>query len=128
MKFQPDTTPGVNNITRQEQGRIWVGSKPYTGSVLIPLRGNVIPWAADRWEALTEGHFERVLELKPEVVIFGSGEKLRFVPPALLRALMKARVGLETMDTAAACRTYNVLAAEGREVVAALLLPVQTAS
>lgn len=54
-------------------------------------------------------------------MIFGSGERLRFVAPALLRALMDRRIGIETMDTAAACRTYNVLLAEGRSVVAALL-------
>jgi len=54
-------------------------------------------------------------------VIFGSGTRLRFAPPALLGALMKARIGIETMDTPAACRTYNILVGEGRRVVAALL-------
>ena len=118
MKFQPDTTPGVNLITRQEKGRIWVGATPYAHSLLVPLRGAVLHWQADDGAALTAAHFEHVLTLKPEVVIFGSGAQLRFVSPALLRALIEA---VETMDTAAACRTYNVLASEGREVVAALL-------
>ena len=63
-----------------------------------------------------------MLALAPELVIFGSGQRLRFVAPALLRPLIERRVGVETMDTAAACRTYNVLASEGRAVVAALLL------
>ena len=58
----------------------------------------------------------------PELVVFGSGTRLRFAPPALLRGLMARRIGVETMDTAAACRTYNILAGEGRRVVAALLL------
>jgi uncharacterized protein len=62
-----------------------------------------------------------VLALEPELVIFGSGAMLRFPPPSLYRGLIDARIGLETMDSAAACRTYNVLAAEGRSVVAALL-------
>ena len=57
-----------------------------------------------------------------QVVIFGSGPRLRFPHPALLRSLMAARIGVATMDTAAACRTYNVLAAEGRRVMAALLV------
>ncbi len=121
MKFQPDTTPGVNLITRQESGRIWVGAAPFSHSLLVPLRGAVLDWSAGDLAALTAAHFERLLALKPEVVIFGSGAQLRFVAPALLRSLMAARVGVETMDTAAACRTYNVLASEGREVVAALL-------
>ena len=122
MKFQPDTTAGVNLITRHESSRIWVGATPYMHSLLVPLRGDVQRWQADGWASLTAGHFERLLALKPEVVIFGSGAQLRFVAPSLLRALIEARIGVETMDTAAACRTYNVLASEGREVVAALLL------
>ena len=61
------------------------------------------------------------MELKPELVIFGSGSRIRFVRPALLRALIERRIGIETMDTGAACRTYNVLLAEGRSVLAALL-------
>jgi uncharacterized protein len=124
MKFQPDTTAGVNIITRQENARIWVGATAHGNSLLVPLRGAVLDWQAPELAALTPAHFERVLALKPEVVIFGSGAQLRFVSPALLRSLIEARIGVETMDTAAACRTYNVLASEGREVVAALLLPL----
>ncbi len=60
---------------------------------------------------------------RPELVIFGSGERLQFVSPGLYRCLIEAGIGVETMDTGAACRTYNVLASEGRSVVAALLLP-----
>lgn len=55
-------------------------------------------------------------------MIFGSGEKLRFAPPALTRSLMAARIGMETMDNRAACRTFNVLSAEGRAVLLALLV------
>ena len=67
-----------------------------------------------------------MLALAPELVVFGSGARLRFPPPAWLQPLMARRIGVETMDTAAACRTYNVLAAEGRAVVAALLLGAGT--
>ena len=123
MKFQPDTSAGVNLITRQESGRIWVGASAHHHSLLVPLRGAVLDWQVEDLAALRAEHFDRVLALKPEVVIFGSGAQLRFVSPALLRSLIEARIGVETMDTAAACRTYNVLASEGREVVAALLLP-----
>jgi uncharacterized protein len=101
---------------------LWVGSTPFTHSVLVPWVGAVQPWEPALLEELQARHFERLVALKPEVVIFGSGPRLRFAPPALMRALIEQRVGVETMDTAAACRTYNVLAAEGRSVVAALLL------
>jgi uncharacterized protein len=121
VKFQPDTLTGVNLITRHEPGRLWVGSAAHAGSVLVPWVGNVLPWAAPRFEALSEEHFEQIALLQPEVVIFGSGLRLRFPPAAWLRPLIERRIGIETMDTAAACRTYNVLASEQRSVVAAML-------
>ena len=142
MKFQPDSLAGTNTISRHEpagppQGRmpegaarrlpvapgaVWINGVRWGHSVLVPWRGDVTPWPLDALAALTANHFEQVLALKPELVIFGSGHRLQFVSPALYRALIEARIGIETMDTAAACRTYNVLASEGRSVVAALLL------
>jgi len=122
MKFQPDTLDGVNVITRFDAGRLWVGSQPFTRSVLVPWTGPVLPWEPGAFEQLQAAHFERIAALKPEVVIFGSGPRIRFAPPALMRVLIEQRVGVETMDTAAACRTYNVLVNEGRSVLAALLL------
>ena len=122
MKFQPDTAEGVNLVTRQDPGRVWVGNVPYSDSIVLPWKGDVQPWGAASLEELTPEHFARIVALKPEVVIFGSGHRLRFPKPALLRALIEARIGVETMDTAAACRTYNVLVSERRSAVAALLV------
>ena len=122
MKFQPDTTDGVNVITRHEPGRIWVGATAFRNSVLVPWQGEVLPWTAANPEQLTAAHFERIAAMQPELVIFGSGPRLRFAPPALLQSLMALRIGVETMDTPAACRTYNVLVNEHRRVLAALLL------
>ena len=73
-------------------------------------------------EQLLAEHFEQALALQPELVIFGSGARHRFISPALVRCLIERGIGVEMMDTAAACRTYNVLASEGRAVLAALLL------
>jgi len=122
MKFQPETLDGVNVITRHEPGRVWVGSTPHTTSLLVPWQGGVSPWDVASLADLTAAHFERIAALAPEVVIFGSGQRLRFAPPALMRALIERRIGIETMDTPAACRTYNVLVTERRSVLAALLL------
>lgn len=122
MKFQPDTTAGVNLVSRQEPGRVWVGATPFTASVIVPWEGAVLAWDAPAFEDLTAAHFERIAALEPEVVIFGSGPRIRFPHPQLMRALIARRIGFETMDTAAACRTYNVLASEGRNVLAALLI------
>lgn len=123
MKFQPDSAEGVNLVTRHDPGRLWVGSTPYTQSLLVPWQGEVLAWSAASLDALSEAHFEQIAALRPEVVIFGSGPRLRFVPPALLQPLIALRIGVETMDTAAACRTYNVLVSEHRRALAALLLP-----
>ena len=122
MKFQPDTADGVNLISRHDAAQLWVGAVPYAHSVLVPWTGAVQRWAPSAPDELTERHFEQLLSLQPELVIFGSGTRLRFVSPGLYRALIDRRIGIETMDTPAACRTYNVLAGEGRSVVAALLL------
>ena len=122
MKFQPDTTSGVNLISRHDERRVWVGATAFDTSLVVPWQGEVLAWRAPRFEALTAAHFERIVALAPEVVIFGSGKRLRFPHPSLLRALIEARIGVETMDTAAACRTYNVLASEQRAVAAALLI------
>jgi len=121
MKFQPDSFEGTNAITRQDGGAVWVNGRRHEGPLLVPWRGTVSAWGASTVAGLEAAHFDAALALKPDLVIFGSGARLRFVAPELYRSLIEARIGLETMDTAAACRTYNVLASEGRSVVAALL-------
>lgn len=125
MKFQPESAAGFNVITRQEPGRVWVGTVPFDAAVLVPWTGEPQPWGTGGFGELTAEHFERIAALAPEVVIFGSGPKLRFPHPSLLRPLIERRIGIETMDTGAACRTYNVLASEHRSVVAALLLGME---
>jgi uncharacterized protein len=122
LKFQPDLSEGVNTITRHDPSSIWVGPVRHGHSLLVPWQGEVRPWAPRRVEDLLDKHFEQALALQPELVIFGSGPRQCFVPAALLRCLIERRIGVETMDTPAACRTYNVLASEGRSVLAALLL------
>jgi uncharacterized protein len=122
MKFQPDTTSGVNVISRQEPGRVWVGAVAFTRSVVVPWSGAVFEWDAQDPTALSAAHFERIAALAPEVVLLGSGRRLVFPRPEWLRPLIERRIGIETMDTAAACRTYNILAQEGRSVAVALLL------
>lgn len=122
MKFQPDTLAGTNVITRHGTGEVWIGATRFARSVLLPWTGDVLPWRPSDPADLTEADFESLLSLKPELVVFGSGARIRFVHPALMRCLIDRRIGVETMDTAAACRTFNVLVSEGRCAVAALLV------
>jgi uncharacterized protein len=121
MKMRADRIEGQNAIARHGPEGVLINGVEYTKSVMVAWNGTVRPWHADSFEALGAEHFASIAALAPELVLFGSGPRLRFPAPALLRPLIAARIGVETMDTAAACRTYNVLLAEGRSVVAALL-------
>ncbi len=121
MKLHADRMEGPNAIARHGSGGVLVNGTEYRHSVIVPWQGEVQGWPAHRFDALGEAHFATLADARPELVIFGSGSKLRFVHPALLRPLIDRGIGVETMDTAAACRTYNVLLGEGRAVVAALL-------
>jgi uncharacterized protein len=120
LKLQPDQS-SAQTISGYGPGWVGVGTEKITHNVVLSSRGERLAWA-ESYEALGAEHFEAVARLQVEVVIFGSGDRIRFPKPAWLAALAGRRIGIETMDTAAACRTYNVLAQEGRDVAVALLL------
>ncbi len=121
MKLQPDKSP-VQTIRGYGPGWIAVDAEKFSTSLVISSRGERQVWDCSHYDQLTGAHFAPLAALRPELVIFGSGARLRFPRPEWLQALVAQGIGLETMDTAAACRTYNILAGEGRHVVAALLL------
>ncbi|MGE0497192.1 MAG: Mth938-like domain-containing protein [Ramlibacter sp.] len=120
MKLQPDKSD-VQTISGYGPGWVGVQGEKITGSVIIGSRGQRMAWPCSRFQELDASHFEQLAALQTELVIFGSGTRLRFPQAAWLRPLIERRIGLETMDTAAACRTYNILAGEGRDVVVAVL-------
>jgi uncharacterized protein len=122
MKFQPDVPQSPNVIQQASATSVVISGITYARSVLVPSDAPVQDWPVASLEQLTAEHMALLLPLRPELVILGSGARLRFAHPSVLQALMAARIGVETMDTAAACRTYNVLASEGRRVVAALMI------
>ena len=124
MKLQPDR---FDTLSINAHGPDWlaVNGQRFDHSVVVSSQGQLEAWDCSAWADLSGGHFARLAELsaeRPELVVFGSGVRLRFVSPALLRPLIDLGIGVETMDTMAAARTYNILAGEGRRVVAALLL------
>ena len=121
MKFQADKFD-VQAITGYGPGWLAVDKQNYETSLIVGSRGLLQPWGCRAFADLTAEHFAMLARLEAEVVIFGSGSRIRFPPPAWLKPLIEKRLGLETMDTQAACRTYNILAGEGRNVIAALLL------
>ena len=121
MKLQPDRSD-VQTISGYGPGWVGVDGEKITHSVIISSGGDRVAWAGGSFEQLEAGHFAQLAEVRAEVVIFGSGSRLRFPRAAWLKPLIDRRIGVETMDTAAACRTYNILAQEGRSVAVALLL------
>lgn len=122
MKLQPTPMSGGNVFTGYGADYVAVNGQRYRHAVIVAPGRAVQPWDVTGFETLTPAHFEALLELKPEIVLLGTGATLRFPPPALTRALTAATIGFEAMDTKAACRTYNILVAENRQVVAAMLV------
>lgn len=121
MKLEPDD---FDVQTIQGYGPDWVGvqGEKITYSVILGSQGQRVDWKCSHFEDLTAAHFAQLAEFDAELIIFGSGKRIRFPNAAWLQPLMAKRMGLETMDTGAACRTYNILAGEGRRVVVALVL------
>ena len=121
MKFQPDSI-GVQSISGYGDDWVGVGQEKISVSFVMSSRGERFMWNCAAFEDLTAEHFLKLAELKTELVIFGSGQKIRFPKPAWIRPLIERQTGIETMDVQAACRTYNILASEGRHVALALLI------
>jgi len=113
---------GQNVIRSYARGQVTINREIYRTSVLVSPERIVADWPPQSFVALAPAHFEPVAALAPEIVLIGTGARLRFPPPGLVEPLARAGIGFEIMDTGAACRTYNVLMAEGRRVVAALLM------
>ena len=121
MKFHLQS-PSANLVTGSGPGWIRVGVQEYRENVVLTT-GSVAPgFAPGGFDALAPADFTALLDTSPEIVLLGTGKTQRFPRPALTAALHGAHVGLEVMDTRAACRTYNILVAEGRSVTAALIV------
>ena len=125
MKLQPDPSD-VQSISGYGPGWVAVDGERIENSVVISSTGLRFDWQCKVFEDLGAAHFSRLAEIDAELVIFGSGERIRFPAPAWLAPLIAKRIGVETMDTKAACRTYNILSGEGRKVIAALLVEIAT--
>ncbi|MEI6000609.1 Mth938-like domain-containing protein [Paraburkholderia bengalensis] len=122
LKLHQDSSGALNTVTGYGADYVEINLERHTDSIIVLPDSPVIEWPVSSFEALSPEHFALLIEPAPEVVIFGSGERLRFPHPRLTVALSARRIGVETMDFKAACRTYNILMAEGRKVAAALLI------
>lgn len=121
MKLHASAPTHLNTFTGYGEGFVQLNGERRESNLLV-LPERVMDWPPASFDALTEAHFALIAELRPEVVLLGTGTRLRFPDPRLTASLARAGIGLEVMDVQAACRTYNILMAEERVVAAALLL------
>jgi uncharacterized protein len=127
LKFEQDQVEGRNAFTGYGEGYVEVNRTRHHASLVVGGERLVTDWPITSIEQLAADHLAAIVELRPEVVLLGTGPQLRFPEPALLAPLYRAGIGVEVMDTPAACRTYNILQGEGRNVVAALIVAVAPA-
>ena len=121
MTLHPDHHDALNAITAYGTGWVEVNGARHQGPLLLRPQGPVQPWSIGGLAALTPDMLLALAEPRPEVILLGTGARLQFPPPSCSRPLLQAGIGLETMDSVAACRTYNILMAEGRQVLLALV-------
>ena len=120
MRFSQDSSDG-NSIQAYRHGEIIINEKKINCSVIITV-DEIIEWEPQRFDAITAEHIDRLAEYQPEIVILGCGERQQFPAPHITAGLLAQGIGVEIMNTDAACRTFNVLVSEDRRVVAALIL------
>lgn len=121
MKLQVTSGAGLQLFSGYGPDYVAINNVRYDRCVVVAPQ-KVVEWAVSGFETLTAADFEFVAELRPEIVIFGTGATQRFPRPELFRSLAAIGTGVEVMDSRAACRTYNIVASEGRKVVAAILI------
>ncbi|PUE08525.1 hypothetical protein B9Z51_06060 [Limnohabitans sp. T6-5] len=123
MKLQPDKS-NAPTINAYGEGWIEVNGQKFSQSLLVSSLPETAPghWTDKPFADLTAEDFAQAVTTGAELVLFGSGQRLRFPKPQWLLSLIRLGIGIETMDTAAACRTYNILASEGRKVTAILII------
>ena len=122
LKLHLAQHPNQNVITGYGHGYVLINGQRYEKNVIVTAKIVVPGWSASSETDLNEADLVSVIDLAPHIVLIGSGERIRFPNPAALKGLIAAKIGYEVMDTHAACRTYNILLEEGRNVAAALLI------
>lgn len=122
MKFAQDSQDEGYVITAYDNGTVSVNGKTFQQSLIISTTKLNENWGLSAIESLSEKHIDQILSLQPELILIGTGERLKFPAVDKYAAIIHRGIGVDFMDTGAACRTYNILMSEGRNVVAGLIL------
>jgi uncharacterized protein len=123
MKLHSTNTETFQTVTAYDSHSVDINAQRFMHSVILMPEVPAQAWQIKAFDQLSEEHFTPILQHKPELVILGTGISQHFVHPRLQTELTSRHIGLECMDNQAACRTYNILMAEGRKVALALILP-----
>jgi len=122
MKLHSTETQQYQTVSSYDDSGVELNAIRFEQSLIVLPETPPAPWPVTSFDALTTEHFDQIDATRPDVVILGTGARQRFVHPKLTAVLTARRIGVECMDNQAACRTYNILMAEGRKVALALIL------
>lgn len=122
MKLHNTQNRHYQTVTAYDQGSVEINAITFKHSLLVLPELAPLAWPVTQFAALSEEHFKTIAAFHPDVVILGTGTKQNFVHPKLTVCLTHQQIGVECMDSQAACRTYNILMAEGRKVALALII------
>tara|TARA_B100000686_G_C16765528_1_gene961482 strand:- start:63 stop:479 length:417 start_codon:yes stop_codon:yes gene_type:complete len=122
LKLHLSSSTEKNIFTGYGSGYVTVNHNRYEHSLIVMPNHIIKDWQVKEVEQLSEKHFEPLIPAKPEIILLGTGQTLRFPSTEITKKLIAIKIGVEVMDTNAACRTYNILMEEGRNVAAALLI------
>jgi uncharacterized protein len=125
MKLHNTATKHYQTVTAYDDNIVEFNAIPYAHSLLVLPEIAPVAWPVTAFDQLTEAHFAQIDATQPDVVILGTGKRQRFVHPKLIASLTDRRIGVDCMDNKAACRTYNILMAEGRKVALALIVETE---
>jgi uncharacterized protein len=123
MKMHRENTARVHRITGYGAGYVAVDEQPLTRSFVVTPETLITDWAPAHVSEMDDAALEVLSALSPAIILLGSGAEQFFPPASLLAPMLTRGIGIEVMTTAAACRTYNILVAEGRAVAAGLFIP-----
>ena len=122
MKLHSEDNQQYQTVTGYDASGVEINAQRFNYSLIVMPEVAPRPWDVARFEDLAAAHFEQIAQDKPDVVVLGTGARQRFVHPRLVTSLTAQRIGVECMDSQAACRTYNILMGEGRKVTLALII------
>jgi uncharacterized protein len=122
MKLHLAATGDQNQFTAYGNGYVAVNNQRYERSLVVTPQLIHDAWSVTSIDSMSADALNFLLTLKPEILLLGTGATHRFPVPAFMREFARAQIGVESMDTAAACRTFNILMAEGRNVIAAIIV------